>query len=208
MSENTRRELLDRAEALFAERGFDGVSLADISGAMGLTKQALLHYFKSKEGLYGEVLKRIADAFDQQNASLRVRTSDPAEQLRALLASLYRDDAFNAAWVRLLMRELLDNNRRAQSAETWYLRAYLDSLTDLVERLPAWPKDGTRQEALASVYLFLGAINYFRVSGPTLSGIFGEDSYKTIDAAMRARLDQAISQFIIQPHLGVYSVGP
>ena len=55
MAQDTRERLLDQAEPLFAERGFYGVSIAAIASELGLTKQALLHHFGSKEKLYGEV---------------------------------------------------------------------------------------------------------------------------------------------------------
>ena len=45
MARVSREEYLDAAEALFAERGFYGVSIAAIAEQLGLTKQALLHHF-------------------------------------------------------------------------------------------------------------------------------------------------------------------
>ena len=42
-------ELLDRASELFAERGYDATSLQDIAQAMGMSRQALYHYVKSKD---------------------------------------------------------------------------------------------------------------------------------------------------------------
>jgi AcrR family transcriptional regulator len=199
MSEETKREFLDRAEALFAERGFEGVSLADISGALGLTKQALLHHFKSKAGLYGQVLARIADGLDAQHAAALAQSDDPAEQLRVRLTQLYDTAVFEPDWIRVLMRELLDNNRRAPSAGVWYLRPFLDSLTDLVERLPNWPKDAAREDAFAAVYALIGAVNYVLVSGPTLSGIYGEAGGEARLAALRQRLDVMVDRFVRDP---------
>ena len=56
MHVDTRQRLLDMAEQLFAERGFYGVSIAAIASEVGFTKQGLLHYFNSKEKLYGSIL--------------------------------------------------------------------------------------------------------------------------------------------------------
>lgn len=199
MSEETKREFLDRAEALFAERGFEGVSLSDISGALGLTKQALLHHFKSKAGLYGQVLARIADGLDAQHAAALEQSDDPGEQLRASLTQLYDKAVFEPDWIRVLMRELLDNNRRAPSAGVWYLGPFLDSLTDLVERLPTWPDSASREDAFAAVYALVGAVNYVLVSGPTLSGIYGEAGGEARLAALGRRLDLMIERFLSEP---------
>ncbi|MEO1420472.1 MAG: helix-turn-helix domain-containing protein, partial [Pseudomonadota bacterium] len=40
---DTRNQILDAAEQQFADRGFYGVSLANIAETLGVTKQALLH---------------------------------------------------------------------------------------------------------------------------------------------------------------------
>ena len=52
----TREALVEVARRLFSERGFYGVSVAAIASELGITKQALLHHFGTKEALYAEVL--------------------------------------------------------------------------------------------------------------------------------------------------------
>ena len=54
----SRERLLDAAEALFAERGFDGASTRDIAVRAGDTLGTLGYYFSSKENLLLEVLSR------------------------------------------------------------------------------------------------------------------------------------------------------
>ena len=61
MTRDTREAFVETATALFSEKGFYGVSLATIADELGLTKQALLHHFGSKQKLYGEVLQATAD---------------------------------------------------------------------------------------------------------------------------------------------------
>ena len=46
-----RQEIIDVAERGLHERGFEAVTLASIAGEMGMTKQALYHYFPSKDAL-------------------------------------------------------------------------------------------------------------------------------------------------------------
>lgn len=47
----THRRILEAAIALFSERPFDEVSLADVAGAAGVTVQTVLRRFESREGL-------------------------------------------------------------------------------------------------------------------------------------------------------------
>lgn len=74
MSQDTTREkLLDAAEALFADRGYDVVSVRDIAAAADANISAINYHFQGKEKCYQCVLerrlvpkrKRILEAFDR-----------------------------------------------------------------------------------------------------------------------------------------------
>lgn len=47
----TRDRILRTALTLFAERGVDGVSIADITAAVGIAKSSLHSHFRSKEAI-------------------------------------------------------------------------------------------------------------------------------------------------------------
>src|SRR5215472_12531712 len=50
--------LLDAAEALYAENGFDGVALRELTKRAGTNLGSVNYYFGSKENLFGEVVAR------------------------------------------------------------------------------------------------------------------------------------------------------
>jgi TetR/AcrR family transcriptional regulator, cholesterol catabolism regulator len=61
---SARREELTRIAArLFAERGYQGTSLADLAGELGVQKPSLYHHIASKEDLLWEVAWDGAEAF-------------------------------------------------------------------------------------------------------------------------------------------------
>ena len=66
--ERSRQRILDAAERLFAQHGFDRVTMADVGAAVGLSRGAPGYLFGSKLGLYEEVLARL---FDAREAVLR-----------------------------------------------------------------------------------------------------------------------------------------
>lgn len=56
-----KNEILDAAGILFAEKGYDNTSVADIMNAVGIAKGTLYHHFKSKEDIMDAMIKRQTD---------------------------------------------------------------------------------------------------------------------------------------------------
>ncbi len=69
-AEKTRETILDAAEAVFAEHGFDGARIDAIARASGYNISLLCQYFGDKLGLYAEVLKRIDRQLSEPQAQL------------------------------------------------------------------------------------------------------------------------------------------
>lgn len=57
--EQTREAILNAAETIFAEHGFDGARIDTIAEVSGYNKTLIFRYFGDKLGLYAAVLKRI-----------------------------------------------------------------------------------------------------------------------------------------------------
>ncbi len=189
---DTRERFLDAAAGTFAERGFYGASIAAIAESTPYTKQALLHHFGSKEKLYGEVLKRISDRLMVELEAARERAVDPARRLETTFVEFYRSTVRHHDDTQLLMRELLDNRRRAVTSRTWYLKPFLDTLTDMVMQ-DQRRRFRSRSTALAFVYQLLGAITYFAVSETTLKRMYGSGEFGTLQAAYEKELRKLIA---------------
>lgn len=195
MQTDTKNRLLNTSEALFAERGFYGVSIEAIAKEMGFSKQALLHHYPTKEKLYGAVLQRISDDFFEQQLEAEQAWRDPTERLKAFYLGLAKPSSENIRRTRLLMRELLDNNTRANSAENWYLKGFLERIIKMVKAVENL-QDLSDEQALITAYQWLGAVNYFLISPPTLSGIFGEAALKQMHRDFNHRLNALIESGI------------
>lgn len=192
----TREQLLVAAIHRFAEKGFYGASIADIAADLGLTKQALIHHFGTKEKLYGEVLQRIADRLAATMSKAMSGDGPPAEKLERLLIALLTDTGGDEG--RLLMRELLDNEKRAERADRWYLKPFLEALTAALREVPGW-RDAGERESFAAIYQLLGAVTYFAVSGPTLSRILGKRAWQEVREVFPARLSALVRATLESP---------
>ncbi len=67
---DTKQRILDAAEQLFAEHGFDGASLRSITTVAGVNLAAVNYHFKSKEALIQEVLARKLGPINRQRLDL------------------------------------------------------------------------------------------------------------------------------------------
>ena len=65
-----RQRLSDTATEMFMERGFDGVRVAEIAAACGVSEKTVFNYFPTKESL-------VLDRWDTTMASLRGGLADP-----------------------------------------------------------------------------------------------------------------------------------
>ena len=191
MQEDTREQLLESATRLFAARGFYGASLANIADELGLTKQALLHHFGRKEKLYAEILSRISDRMLGIVEAARADRETPADQLQAALLSIYDLSLEAPHETRIILRELLDSERRANEVRSWYLKPFLDLLIEITRSIPG-SKSLDRTGALARVYPLLGAMSYFIVSDVVLQQMYGKANYHR----MRKRYPDEIRKLV------------
>jgi len=55
--DSRRRDILDLAAGLFARHGYEGTSVRDIAGAVGLQPSSLYHFFPGKDALLAEIYR-------------------------------------------------------------------------------------------------------------------------------------------------------
>ena len=95
---DTRERLLDAAEALYAARGVDGVSLREIvqeAGARNAT--AVQYHFGDRAGIVREILARHAPEVEARRHALLDAYEDGEQGVRPLAAALVRPMAARLA---------------------------------------------------------------------------------------------------------------
>ena len=75
----TKDRILDAAESLFMEHGFEATSLRAITAAAGANLASVNYHFGSKEVLFQAVLTRRLDPMNQERLDLLTRLEREAE---------------------------------------------------------------------------------------------------------------------------------
>ena len=114
----SRRAILDAAEQLFAQRGYDRASLGEIGRRAGVSAALPTYFFGGKEQLYVAVLERLLAERERRLEPIALAAADQFErtgELRPALELLidgYIDFLCQlTALVRLMGREALDHGR-------------------------------------------------------------------------------------------------
>lgn len=197
-NDHTKNRILDEAEALFALRGYDAVSVREITSAANCNLAAVNYHFGNKQNLYLEVFRarwlpravRIQKSFRESLAANGVLT--PA----AIVESLAQ--AFTAGPLsederrrhhQLISGEMAKPTEAFKMIADQALRPLFDSLfEDLRSVLP----DDMEEERLSlNIFSVFAMVLYFNFAQPVISSFTGCD----YDAAFKERLVDHIVEF-------------
>ncbi|HEY7776092.1 MAG TPA: TetR/AcrR family transcriptional regulator [Kineobactrum sp.] len=105
-SPGTPQRILDAAEDLFAQKGYKGTSLGDVSARVGIRPPSLYNHFRNKEALYRAVLERLLDEFAAPMNELH-QAPISVERLQVWLETIVRKHHANPNLARLLQHAAL-----------------------------------------------------------------------------------------------------
>jgi AcrR family transcriptional regulator len=140
----TRAALVEAAARLFAEKGYDKTTVADIAAAADVSTRTFFAYFRAKEDVLfagtDERLKAIAEAFDT------VRAASPLEAVHRIVEHVLAasDDMSSSGRLAIMLAkpelqaQALTRLLAAQRLiAEWLRRAYPDRLDDTMSRAMA-----------------------------------------------------------------------
>jgi AcrR family transcriptional regulator len=193
----TAEKLLDIAETLFAEKGFYGASVRDLAQGIGIAKSSLLHHFPTKEKLYGAVLKKLADEMTAEVRQIRERFPDAKEQISQFVQVLCSNSGKKPNRVNILLRELLDNPKRAEKARKWFFVDYFKELTGMIQ---SGQEKGIFKPVNPEIFILqlLGAHRYLIISLPTVKQFFDPTTYQQILKNHQPELETLVRERLLK----------
>ena len=194
---DTRQRILDAAESLFTEHGFDATTLRQITGAAAVNLAAVNYHFGSKEELIREVFRRRLTWLNQQRLQQLDRLEaeaggaplKPSRILEVFFGVALKMAADSKGGGRTFMRLL----GRTYTKPSEFVRGFLAEeyaavlarfKAALIKALPEVPQE----EILWRFHFMLGAMSY-AMSGTDALHIVAEHELDDGDAeALYARL--------------------
>ncbi|HLJ21724.1 MAG TPA: TetR family transcriptional regulator [Stellaceae bacterium] len=169
---DTKSRLLRVAERLFAEHGFDGVSVRQLTAAAGVNLAAVNYHFGSKEGLLAAIfeercrpmneerLRRLGDCAERANRAPMLEQIIEAFIAPALASTADRSGG-RAAFTRLRATLSVEHNEIARALIARYFDAtsqrFVAALARAVPHL-------SRSELYWRFHFLLGALYYSMIN--------------------------------------------
>jgi AcrR family transcriptional regulator len=136
-----RAEILGAAAALFARRGFHGVTIDDIGAAVGMSGPGLYRHFAGKEAVLAQMLVGISEQLLAEGSRRAVAAADPAAALDALLDWHVSFALTQPDLITVQTRELANvpepARRQVRRLQRLYVEEWVTVLSELSPRAPA-----------------------------------------------------------------------
>lgn len=116
------------ATRLFAAQGFEATSLQAVADAVGVTKQAVLHHYPSKEHLHQAVLDAILAHWNEALPRLLLATTASVDRFDAVFGELHRFFVTDSDRARVVLREALDRPAEMRRLLRGPVRPWLEAV--------------------------------------------------------------------------------
>ena len=161
---STKERILGAAEELFAQHGFSGTSLRQVTSRADVNIAAVNYHFGSKENLVNEVFRRRMDEMSERRIrELRAAQEESPGQLEPILRAFIEPalaltlDKHGSAFVRVLARAYAEKNDRLRKFLSDNYGSVLREFAKAIA--PCLPKLG-KEELYWRMDFVAGALTY------------------------------------------------
>jgi TetR/AcrR family transcriptional regulator len=179
--------LLDAAEKLFADKGFNGATTRELAKAAGCNVALISYHFGGKEGLYQAILKRHFDKLKRLDVGAEPDAAELARQwpelgdpdqreLCAVLFVVGMDIIADTPMRKVVWRELLTGAARMTAALSGSDNGFYRFMRRRLERLRDQGKLRPDADLRLAVIGLMAPMVYSCVATPILKHVYGFES--------------------------------
>ncbi|MCC7535699.1 MAG: TetR/AcrR family transcriptional regulator [Deltaproteobacteria bacterium] len=171
---DVRAQVLATASRLFAARGFEATTVQAVADEVGVTKQAVLHHFPSKDVLRDAVLDAIVAHWNDTLPRLLLAATASEDRFEGVLGELRRFFSTDPDRARLVLREVLDRPVETTRTLRGPLRAWLTAIAGYIragqERGRHWADVDPEAYLVLVLLLVVVAVSALGVGPAALDG--------------------------------------
>ncbi|MGE0282099.1 MAG: TetR/AcrR family transcriptional regulator [Rhizobiaceae bacterium] len=159
-----RKRIVKTAGRLFREKGFDGIGVADLMKAAGLTHGGFYGHFESKEALAAEAIR---EQLKESVARWRQRSADnPEAPLQAIVDAYLSNDHRDAKALSCAIPALASEASKQSAAVRDSFSEGANGLIEvLAEAMPEPTAEARRQSAVVAFSAMVGSLMLARAVG-------------------------------------------
>ena len=197
----TKERILDTAEILFAQKGYQAVSVRQITSAAECNLAAVNYHFGNKENLYLEVFrsrwvpraKRLQESFRKSLAS---QDSLSESAVVRALAKAFVDgplsDDERLRHTQLMTREMTQPTKAFKHVAENVIQPFFKEILEQLESVS--PDKVSEEEMLLNIFSIFAMVLYFNFARGAVSRLTG----RKYDPSFRAQLVEQITQFSLR----------
>lgn len=176
-----RQRLLEAAEELFAQRGFDGATVREICDRAGMNVAAVNYHFGDKETLFVETVRNAhACSMAGQPPPAWPAGTPPVEKLRDFIRAMAKamNGPVRPSALQLMMREIANPSPAVEAVVEQFIRPMAHGLVAIVSELfPHLP----HRRRLMIGFSIVGQCLFYRQNRHVAGLLFGKDTIAALD---------------------------
>ncbi|MCK4729521.1 MAG: CerR family C-terminal domain-containing protein [Desulfobacterales bacterium] len=197
----TKERLLNEAEGLFAQKGYDAVSVREITTAANCNLAAVNYHFGNKQNLYLEVFRarwvpRARLLQEHFRKSLAAQGSPSPTAVAKALAEAFLvgplSDKERHRHHQLMVRELGQPTEAFELVADQVMRPFFKGLADMLR--PVMPEGLGEERLILNILSIFAMVLYFNFARVAVTRITGYE----YDTAFKARLVEHIVEFSLK----------
>jgi len=162
----TKQKILEEATKMFADFGYDSVSMSVIAGKLDITKAALYYHFKSKEELFFAILQNEFDLFYQKMKEALEKKDSVDEKIETFV-----DTFLDISWERSYMVQFMKGRLPLGDGDICkYMKDMKQKMFALVLPLMDCFPDEAGYDREIFAHMFLSVLHSFAFKKPLCGG--------------------------------------
>ena len=197
----TKERILDTAEILFAQKGYQAVSVREITSAAECNLAAVNYHFGNKENLYLEVFRSrwVPRAQCLQEGFRKYLASQESLSESAVVRALAKafvdgplSDDERLRHSQLMTREMTQPTKAFKHVAENVIQPFFKEILEQLESVS--PDKVSEEEMLLNIFSIFAMVLYFNFARGAVSRLTG----RKYDPSFRAQLVEQITQFSLR----------